>query len=205
MIPAPSEKSSEEGSDESAARISLPREVQVVRHMVRGKMPQPMQVLEETHDHLTGSEVEAAGRLVGEQGAGIAHQRARGPPAVATRPTIRPRGATRDFVIRLHPTSPSIRAPRLLCCPPDLLGHRSGGSGRFPALPSVRSASSLFIHSPPFAAAVLAGLAAGTFLRCWLSEPGPSALAVRSCGAWAPSGKGRAPSQRTRIFLSSGS
>src|SRR5713101_3890179 len=128
MIPAPSEKSSEEGSDESAARISLPREVQVVRHMVRGKTPRPMQVLK-AHDHLTGPEVEAAGRLVGEQGAGIAHQRARGPPAVATRPTIHPRGATRDFVIRLHPTSPSIQAPRLLCCPPDLLGpERNSGS-----------------------------------------------------------------------------
>src|SRR5712691_248529 len=45
--------------------------------MVRGKMPRPMQVPEETHDHLTGPEVEAAGRLAGEQGAGIAHQRAR--------------------------------------------------------------------------------------------------------------------------------
>src|SRR5712691_4598900 len=46
----------------------------------RGKTPRPMQGLEETHDHLTGPEVEAAGRLVGEQSAGIAHQRARGPP-----------------------------------------------------------------------------------------------------------------------------
>src|SRR5712691_1266056 len=80
MIPAPSEKASEEKSDESATRISLPREVQVVRHMVRGKTPRPMQVLEETHDHLTGPEVEAADRLVGEQGAGIANRRARGPP-----------------------------------------------------------------------------------------------------------------------------
>src|SRR6266849_914113 len=33
-----------------------------------------------------------------------------------------------------------------------------------PSIASVRSASSLFTHSPPFAAAVLAGLAAGTFL-----------------------------------------
>src|SRR5712692_2254315 len=53
---------------------------------------------------------------------------AREDPRCCYPPDNCPCGATRDFVIRLHPTSPSIRAPRLLCCPPDLLGHRSGVS-----------------------------------------------------------------------------
>ena len=33
-----------------------------------------MQVLEQTHDHLAGPEIQVAGGLVGQQNAGIAHQ-----------------------------------------------------------------------------------------------------------------------------------
>ena len=61
---------------QSEGPVRAAREIQIMRDVQRGQLPGPMQILEQIHDHLAGPEIEIAGGFVGQQDAGIAHQRA---------------------------------------------------------------------------------------------------------------------------------
>ena len=61
---------------QSQRPVRAAREIQIMGDVKRGQLPGPMQILEQIHDHLAGPEIQIAGGFIGEQDAGVAHQRA---------------------------------------------------------------------------------------------------------------------------------